>query len=249
MIDEALAWRVEQACFNAWPSLNQVHFGDWCGRFGAGLSRRNNSANPLSPGAEEPERHLAEIEALYRRWALTPRFRVPSFLDPQVARTLQASGYDMEGETLTLFAPLERTSRASDPGLQVFEAPSPEWIAAKARLSAFSAAEADALARIVGRLAIPAGLALLQADGAPAAVAFGALHDGLLCLEAVVTDPDRRGRGFGRRLLQGLLAWGDTRGAEAVCLQVQSDNAAGLALYRRLGLTTELYRYHYRRGA
>ncbi|MBB1094187.1 hypothetical protein [Rhodopseudomonas pseudopalustris] len=33
------------------------------------------------------------------------------------------------------------------------------------------------------------------------------------------------------------------------CLQVVSDNTAGRALYASLGLTTELYRYHYRRAS
>ena len=37
-------------------------------------------------------------------------------------------------------------------------------------------------------------------------------------------------------------------GARAAGLQVQADNASAQALYRRLGLGRELYRYHYRRG-
>ena len=54
-------------------------------------------------------------------------------------------------------------------------------------------------------------------------------------------------RGSGRRLLAAVNAWGAASGAEAVCLQVEASNPAGRALYARLGVTTELYRYHYRR--
>ena len=44
-----LRWRIEETCFNAFPSLQQVLFGNWLLRFSAGLSRRANSANPLRP--------------------------------------------------------------------------------------------------------------------------------------------------------------------------------------------------------
>ena len=42
-----LAWRVEETCWNAFPSLKQVLAGDFLLRFAGGVSRRANSANPL----------------------------------------------------------------------------------------------------------------------------------------------------------------------------------------------------------
>jgi ribosomal protein S18 acetylase RimI-like enzyme len=101
--------------------------------------------------------------------------------------------------------------------------------------------------RIVEAIVIPAGFVGLREDGEWTALAYGAIHDGLLCCESVVVDPLRRGRGYGRRMMSGLFAWGLARAAQAVCLQVSAGNDAGLALYRGLGLSRELYRYHYRR--
>ena len=43
----ALPWRIEETCFNAFPSLKQVMHGGWLMRFSEGLSRRANSVNPL----------------------------------------------------------------------------------------------------------------------------------------------------------------------------------------------------------
>ena len=51
MSDLELAWRVEQACFHAWPALEEVRVSEWVARAGRGLTRRNSSANPLSPDA------------------------------------------------------------------------------------------------------------------------------------------------------------------------------------------------------
>jgi ribosomal protein S18 acetylase RimI-like enzyme len=41
------------------------------------------------------------------------------------------------------------------------------------------------------------------------------------------------------------MGWARRAGVNRACLQVVADNAAGRALYRKLGFRTELYRYHY----
>jgi ribosomal protein S18 acetylase RimI-like enzyme len=88
---------------------------------------------------------------------------------------------------------------------------------------------------------------MLTIDGTPAALAYGALHDGLFCYESVITDPNRRRQGLGRRLLATLAGWACDNGAAAACLQVEAHNTAGRALYASFGLGQELFRYHYRR--
>ncbi len=101
---------------------------------------------------------------------------------------------------------------------------------------------------VVESIVIPAGFAAQRDEnGEWAALAFGAVHEGLLCCESVIANPRLRGRGYARRMMTALLAWGAGEGAREVCLQVAADNGPGLALYRSVGLTTELYRYHYRR--
>jgi ribosomal protein S18 acetylase RimI-like enzyme len=246
VIDESLVWRVEQACFNAWPALKQVHFGDWTARFGNGLSRRNNSANPLRPRPEGLERHLADIVAVYRRWSLKPRFRVLSFLPSAIVDRLEAEGFAAEAETLSLFTPMHGISALARPDVEIMASPTPEWIAERSALAGYSPWESQTFAAVVGQMALPSGFATLRDEGEAAAAAFGVVHDGLLCLGGVVTNTEKRGRGLGGRLLSGLIHWGALQGAQAVCLQVQADNAPAVALYRRLGVTIELYRYHYR---
>jgi ribosomal-protein-alanine N-acetyltransferase len=47
--------------------------------------------------------------------------------------------------------------------------------------------------------------------------------------------PAARGRGLGRALLQAAIAWAKAQGAEAVFLEVGTDNPQALALYAGLG--------------
>ena len=79
------------------------------------------------------------------------------------------------------------------------------------------------------------------------ALAYGAIHDRLLCYESVIADPRRQRRGYARRVIASLAAWAKDQGAEGACLEVEAHNTAALALYDLVGLKTELYRYHYRR--
>ncbi len=152
-----------------------------------------------------------------------------------------------EGESITLYAELAPDA-ARDPTLSRSRArPGAAWLAAMASLQGQTSPQAAIYRGVVESIAIPAGFVALREGGEWAALAFGAVADGLLCCESVVVDPRRRGQGCGRGLMRALLAWGAGQGAHGVCLQVAADNAPALALYRSLGLARELYRYHYRR--
>jgi ribosomal protein S18 acetylase RimI-like enzyme len=247
-----LSWRIEETCFNAFPSLKQVLLGDWLMRFSpagrtGSLSRRANSVNPLRPECPHIARVIAAAEPLYRAHDRPAIFRVPSIADPTLDRALAAHGYTNEGETCVLHGAIAGLAAAADPEVRLLAAPEREWLGAMAALQGFSAEQSDTYRQIVGAIAIPARFALLAVDGAPAALAYGALHDGLLCYESVVTEFGRRRQGLARRVVGALAGWAGDAGAEAACLQVQADNAPALALYAGFGLSTELYRYHYRR--
>jgi ribosomal protein S18 acetylase RimI-like enzyme len=250
MTQERLPWRIEEACWNAFPSLRQVLLGDWLLRFSEGLTRRANSVNPLRAQPGDFAAALAAGEALYHAHGLPVIFRVPTIVDPAIDRALTSRGYPDEGESCVLFgtiAGLNLGAGAPDPAVRLWPSPRPEWLRGMARLQGHTAAQIRVYRRIVGAIAIPARFALLAIDGAPAALAYGAIHDGLLVYESVVTDPARRRQGLARRVIASLAAWARDSGAVGACLEVEAQNAPARALYAGFGLGTELYRYHYRR--
>jgi GNAT superfamily N-acetyltransferase len=243
-----LHWRIEETCFNAFPSLKQVLLGDWLLRFADGFSRRANSVNPLRPECSGIATATAAAERLYPACGQPAIFRVPSIADPALDCALEARGYASEGETVVLCGAMDRFAASPGAEVRLLAEPSSEWLAAMANLQRYSPAQADTYRRIVGAIAIPARFALAAADGAPATLAYGAIHDGLLCYESVITDPRRRRQGLARRAMAALAAWARASGAGGVCLQVAADNAPARALYAGMGLH-EVYRYHYRRAS
>lgn len=251
-MSDALAWRVEQACLNAWPALRSAVDGDWLLRFGEGVSRRANSVNPLHDRAELIAPQLDGFDALYRHHGLPLIVRVPSLLAgaTELNRELDQRGFGCEGEARTLYRSLTRESFADAiPDVTVAPRADAEWLAAIARLQGQSPSHAAVYARVVDAIALPTGFFALRRDGRIVATAYGMLHGSLVVIESVVVDEALRGHGLGRRLMIALLAWAAAQGATGACLQVVADNKAGRALYAGLSFDLELYRYHYRRTA
>jgi len=244
MAERALEWRVEETCLNAWPALREVLLDGWVLRFSAGLTRRANSANPLRPVSPVD---LRASEALYRRLDLPTIFRVLSLVDPLVDERLAEAGYTGEGESCVLYSPIEDIAAGRDPDVRLLEQPTPEWFHAMATLQNHSSEQAAIYRRIVNQLAIPAAFAALSDEAGTAALAYGALHNGLLCYESVITDHGRRRQGSGRRIVCALADWARNQGAVGACLEVEARDAPARALYAAIGLNRELYRYHYRR--
>ena len=244
MPERALEWRVEETCLNAWPALREVLLDGWVLRFSGGLTRRANSANPLWPVSQVD---LRACEALYRRLGLPTIFRVLSLMGPMVDQRLAQAGYTAEGESCVLYGPIEDIEAARDPDVGLLDKPTPEWFGAIAALQNHSSEQAATYRQIVGQLAIPAAFAALSDERGIVALAYGALHNGLLCYKSVITDSPLRRRGWGRRIVKALAAWARDQGAVGVCLEVEAHNAPARALYDAVGLKTELYRYHYRR--
>lgn len=241
-----LAWRVEHVCFNAFPSIKQAILQGWLLRFSKGVSRRANSANPLSADCASPDVIIDQIEALYRRQRQPAIFRVPSFLTG-LNEPLAARGYSSEGATCVLYGAMDAVAAAADASVEISADPSEEWLGTMAALQGHTEVQREVYRRIVEAVAVPAAFAGLRIDGRFAALAYVTVSDGLLCYESVITDPDRRRQGLAWRIVAALAAWGRDHRARGVCLQVEAANAPARALYERFGLTTELYRYHYLR--
>jgi N-acetylglutamate synthase len=247
VMDSDLAWRVEETCLNAWPALRQVLLDGWVLRFSGGLTRRANSANPLGPSRVNTRSLIASCEALYRHQRQPTIFRVPSIIHPEMDARLAAEGYSDEGLSLVLYSDLGAVPALREPDVRLLPRPTPQWFAAMAQFQCHTKKQAGLYRRIVGGLAIPAAFAIRLDDHGIAALAYGAIHDRLICYESVLTDPSRQRRGYARQVISNLAAWAADRGAQGACLEVEAANLPARALYERLGFA-ELYRYHYRRA-
>ncbi len=243
--------RIEEACLNAWPALRTVHYDGWILRFADGETRRSNSVNIVHDGVVDLQTKIDVCEAVFRVQAAPPCFRIRSTDDPALDAALAGRGYGVAGETCTLLMPSIRAaigSAALAADVTFAETPDADWCAAHARFVGTPLDAALLRRRLLGLIAVPTIFAACRdAAGAIVSLAYGAAHDGMLCLQWVATDPGLRARGLSRATLRALLARAARLGlADAAVLQVEAANAPALRLYRGLGFAAEVNRYHYR---
>jgi GNAT superfamily N-acetyltransferase len=208
-------------------------------------ARRANSANPLDSVRNAP---IRECEALYGRRKLPAIFRVLSLLDPAIDEQLATAGYTCEGDTSVLYGEIDDIDATPTPDVRILSRPTPEWFETIAALQNHTIEQASIYQRIIGQIVVPSAFAAFVLNREIVALAYGALHNALLCYESVITRQHHRRRGYGRRIVASLAAWAKENGAQGACLQVESGNIPARALYDEVGLRRELYRYHYRRG-
>jgi N-acetylglutamate synthase len=245
-LSSKLSWQVEHACLNAWPALSQVLHDGWVVRFADGLTRRANSANPLHAGADMSGATVQFFENLFRTQDLPLIIRVPSLL-PAIDRSLEQMGFAAEGESRVLYGDIGAVRAEPDAAAEIRGDADDAWLDAVNAMQKRTPEQSAIYEAIIASIALPAGFAALRDAGQVVALAYGVIDRDVLVCESVVTDAGHRGKGFGRRLMSAMLHWARLNGAVGACLQVEAGNAAGAALYRGLGLSTELHRYHYRR--
>lgn len=234
---------LEELAFNAWPALQTLVVDGWLLRFADGYTKRANSANAWRPGATPVGDIVSTAETLYRARGLRPIFRLSPLAPPETDLLLARHGYRLFDETSVQRATI--VAGAPLAGVEIGDTPSPDWLAAYAAATGLAPRDLATLGRMLALCHLPCAFAAIRDGGMPVALGYAVRERGHVGLFDIVTAPAQRRRGFARRIVQALTAWGAAHGASRAYLQVILGNAPALSLYAQLGFA-EAYRYHYR---
>lgn len=239
--------RLEAVGFRAWPAASVQYDGSWLCRLTAGHpSRRLNSVNPLDPSdtrdieirLEKAAKRFADYgrPLLVRQTPLTPE-KLLAFMDE--------AGWANVGRTVVTMVDLADLSR--DEGLD--HLPSRDvgrFVDARIRVAGDDPGLKPGLTEIINAIKPEAGLFIFEEpDFGPTAVTIAVQDNDLAGILQLGVAQERRGRGLGTAILHASLRWAKLKGARHAWVQVDADNAAALALYRRAGFR-DVYEYSYR---
>ncbi|MBK0330321.1 GNAT family N-acetyltransferase [Brachybacterium sp. MASK1Z-5] len=265
-----------ETLMGGWRPLSRMQVDGFAILRSRGVTRRANSIVPIDPPSDPQalDPALDRVSGLVRASGESVLFRMyPEHGHAAVDEALDRRGLTVEAPCEILELPLGPRTPAPDARAMISSGPLPEdWFAASWRLSPREGEGAretmhDILAgtpavhvAIAGEGTRTSADGTIPAtgrdgpDGVPAdAVAVGraALVDhGRTCsavLNQIATDPARRREGLGTAVVRTLLAAARVQGAERALLEVETDNPAALALYRKRGFR-RIGAYHYRVG-
>jgi GNAT superfamily N-acetyltransferase len=198
-----------------------VRYG-WLLRFSEGYTRRANSVNPLHAGQFALLESVRYCEALYTRHGLPTIFRIPSTLDPTLGKVLDWLGYEPpEDGTRVLYMDIPNEALPVPADVSIEKAmPGAPWLSAVGDLHRLGDQARSTHRRILKSLSVPAAFASVPVGDRLAALAFGAVHDGIVCINSVVIDPAFRRMGLASKAISSILGWaqGAAGATGGVCL-------------------------------
>ncbi|MDJ0665476.1 MAG: GNAT family N-acetyltransferase [Acidimicrobiia bacterium] len=238
MTDLALIQSIESAQYRSWKARECVEYDGWQLRFADGFSRRGNSVYPAEVSTVPLSVKLDFCRDWYRERSLDLVVRQNPATEPGLDERLAAAGFTPEGDTDVMTATIGRRSG----GLEVADAPLPDWWATTAALWNLDSDGRRGWKAIIDGVDLPAGFVCVPETAAGLAIVA---EEWVGLFEIVVASEQRR-QGWGRAVTESLLDWATNLGAAQAYLQVVAANTAAIEFYRSLGFT-RAYGYWYRR--
>ena len=234
---------IERATVAAVSPAATEELDGWLLAFDTGSVGRAKSAAPLAHQAF-PAVVLQAIEGRYAARGHSPIFRIADVPALDSVRTdLRRRGYAPGRPSLVQAAATESVRKISaQPPAEVADKPDAAWTAVFLGPGfdpVDGASRAQSLSRTPGSV-----YASVREGGRAVAGGAGSFGYGWASIHGMRTEQARRGEGLAGRVLVSLAEVAAQRGMARVFLQVEDDNAAALALYRRAGFET-IWRYAY----
>jgi GNAT superfamily N-acetyltransferase len=219
-----------------WPADEIKEIGKWRLRISDGFTMRANSVLPTGAAPfGDPNLDLSkavdEVVKIYQEKDLTPTFTLPLPLYEELDNYLAGLGWEVKigAEYLVNDIPDNLDLESVDFQIVITSEPTPEWLALQSD---------HQLERIMRNY--PAHYAEIKFDNQTVAIGRIATSGKWSLATRVFVKPEFRGKGIGALLMRALMAAAKGDGATKVGLQVDSENGAGLALYKSMG-----FRFHH----
>lgn len=241
-----MATSIEELSLNAWPSLQTVLYDGWVIRFANGYTKRANSVNPLHPSTIDLDEKIRFCESIYQDRNMPVVFKITPIISPDgLDERLSARDYREDSPTSVQVMELGSANLQVTHEVDRQEDLSAEWLDNFCRMSAVPESHKETLQQILTTIVPRHCFVSLKSADKIIACGLGVLQSGHIGLFDIVTDTAFRGRGYGRQVVESILAWGRQNGAQKAYLQVMLNNPLALHLYSKIGFT-EKYQYWYR---
>jgi GNAT superfamily N-acetyltransferase len=238
---------IEEMSMNAWPSIRSAVYRGCLLRQSNGYTNRANSANPLYSNRNDFAEIVQYAERFYGHNGQPCVFKIlKTERYAELDALLERGRYETVTPTIVMKCDLANFDRPGDDTVLVESSFSDTWFRAFVRHNQTAEKNADTAWKMLNLIAVDVIVASVIVDGEIAACGYGALESGFVGFFDIVVDGEKRGKGYGRALMNGIIDEAKRRGARTGYLQVLENNGVARNLYASLGFN-EYYAYWYRK--
>ncbi len=205
---------LERIANRTWVAKEEFEIGNWIFRADVGITRRANSALILGN-----DNHIDQLISWYQTRNLQPTVSLVPALNEKLDEVLEKSGFEKLLDLEVMVKDPINAKAAFD--YEVYEKPSKEWLAVH---------KDEQILPLLNRTSSK----YIQITNDKELIAIGriAYADDWAVISRIWVTPNRRGQGFGRKMLQALE--NESNGAK-LALQVRQENIEAYELYKSAG--------------
>ena len=236
---------LEELSFNAHPSLQTQYYDGWVLRFANGYSSRANSVNVIYPSTIAIKEKVEECEKRYYKCNLPCIFKVTDENADTLDDLLKNRGYEIVTPTDVMILDMINKQFAIGDCI-ITEQVTDEWLDTYFTLERYTnQSTRDTVTQIRNMIQTDTLYCIIKENGKNIACASAVIENGYVYIANVIVDEMYRGRGYGRRVCETLLAKSKDKGGHTAYLQVIQNNRIAMNMYEKLGFK-KLYSYWYR---
>jgi ribosomal protein S18 acetylase RimI-like enzyme len=237
---------IEKILLNAIPVKQTILFEDWVLRLNDGYTYR---ANCLCPFHYQETKNVTAIiqnsEKLFQRVQIPPVVKVTPHLQIDLDKRLIDMNYEMIKTVYVMICPLGIHSFQKSDFIETQKFPSQEWLNSSALLSGISG---DKLKNIhiqgARNLAVDSVFVCAKDHEKIIGCGYGTLENGYVGIYNLHVQEEYRRKGIATEIINAILQYGQSCGANQGYLVVNSKNKNALSLYQHRGFE-KIYEYYF----
>ncbi len=238
--------KIEEVSMNAWPSLQTHIYDGWIIRLANGYTKRANSIIPLYDSEKVVGKKISYCEAFFEKKGLSVIYKLtPESKPGDIDDKLAIEGYKKIDITSVQLLELSKFTTIEDNDCLVGSTITADWINAFTTFSQITVEQKFTLEKMLINSTVDNYYFKLIKDDSIIACGLGVQEDAYFGLFDVIVDKKYRGKGYGTKLLQGILSFAKNNLAQKAYLQVVANNYPAKKLYNKIGFK-ETYKYWYR---
>ena len=238
---------IEELSMNAWPSLKTLVYDGWIIRLSNGYGNRANSINPIYPSKIDLEEKLKHCEELFSRHNLLTAYKIVGCEEHQILnKKLEDMNYQKINETSIKVLEIPAMPECNYRGIVIDDDFSDQWKESVIKFNHIEEIHAPVFRKILENIVVEKIIVHKEINGEIVGCGYGAIEHDYVGIFDIVVKESQRGKGYGREIVETILAEAARRGVKDSYLQVMIKNSIAMRLYEKLGYK-EVYRYWYRK--